>query len=78
MSFQQLNAVIPIFERIEMSHEPCHIIPERGYEKLVIVQQGYLISETETGESIPISHGYACHSGAGTLQVRIPTGRTAD
>lgn len=78
MSFEQLNAVIPVFEHIEIFHEPCTIIPETGYEKLIIVQQGYLIMVTGTGESIPISHGYACHSGAGTLEVRIPTGRAAE
>lgn len=49
MSFEQLNAVIPVFEHIEIFHEPCTIIPETGYEKLIIVQQGYLIMVTGTG-----------------------------
>ncbi|MFM9280628.1 hypothetical protein [Paenibacillus jiagnxiensis] len=40
MSFQQMNAIIPVFQRIEVVRESCRIMPEPGCEKLLIVQRG--------------------------------------
>ncbi|MNO21298.1 HTH-type transcriptional activator Btr [compost metagenome] len=78
MSFRQMNAIIPVFQRIEIVRESRLITPEPGFEKLLIVRQGYLIAATETGEARPVSHGYACHSAAGTVKVQLPAGRAAE
>ncbi len=78
MSFRQMNAVIPVFQRIERVREPRFIAPEPGFEKLLVVRQGYLIAITETGDARPVSHGYACHSAGGTVQIRLPAGQAAE
>lgn len=78
MSFQQMNAVIPVFQRIEIVRDSCRIIPEPGCEKLLIVRKGYLMIAAETGEWKAVSHGYACHSGAGVVTVQLPATRVAE
>ena len=78
MSFQQLNTIIPVFKKIEMFHDPCQIMPDPGYEKLIIIRKGYLLIITNTGESKPVSHGYACHSSKGPVTVQLPSGRQAE
>lgn len=78
MSFQELNAIIPIFQKIEIFKTPIRVVPEPGCEKLIIVRQGYLILKNETGESKAVSHGYACHSAAGEVLVQLPATKAAE
>lgn len=78
MSFRQMNAVIPQFQRIEIARDSRLIMPEAGFEKLLVVRQGYLIAITESGEVRPVSHGYACHSAAGPVKLQPPAGREAE
>lgn len=78
MSFQQLVAMIPVFERIETSRISRTIDSSPDLHVLLVVLRGHVTVSSREQKPAVLTQGYACHPDCGPHTIQIPKTKEAE
>lgn len=78
MNFQQLNAIIPVFGRIESSKASQTIECPAGSHALLVVLHGHVTVSVNNHPPVVFTQGYACHPEHGPYSIEVPKTKEAE
>ncbi|UQZ84667.1 putative siderophore transport system permease protein YfhA [Paenibacillus konkukensis] len=78
MNFQQLVAVIPVFERIETLRASATIESPPDTHVLIVVLRGHVTIASRGREPSVFTQGYACRPDYGPHTVQVPKTKEAE
>lgn len=78
MNFQQLLAVIPLFEGIESCRDSRSFVCPEGCHALVVVRSGHITIASPSREPVVCTQGFAIHPNDGRCELLIPKTKEAE
>ncbi|CAG7648609.1 HTH-type transcriptional activator Btr [Paenibacillus solanacearum] len=78
MYFQQLAAIIPVFESIETIRSSLTVASLPHTHILIVVLRGHVVISSRGQEPVVFTQGYACHPARGPYAVQVPKTKEAE
>ncbi|WP_163853074.1 AraC family transcriptional regulator [Paenibacillus elgii] len=78
MHFQQLAAMIPVFETVESSTASRIIACGPNSHRIIIVLRGHVTLSAQGQEPVVVTQGFACHPAHSPFDLQVPKTKEAE
>ncbi|MEI7027527.1 iron chelate uptake ABC transporter family permease subunit [Paenibacillus sp. y28] len=78
MNFQQLTAMIPVFEHVQSSSVSQALSCPANSCMMIVVRRGHVTIVAGGREPVIVTQGFSCHSRHSPIEVQVPRTKEAE